>query len=334
MGRTVRILLTGASGGLGQFLLQRLLEGDGLGDGRPLECLTIMTRRTRGLPSDPRVRVVAGDLRDPAARAQALQGGVDVVFPFAATLAEQAEREFDLGREINIDASLALLNDLRNANKPPRVVYPSSIGVYGAALDTAVNDDTTPRPSISYGAAKYINEIYVTELSRRGDIDGVSLRLPACLPRPRMPDLTPSPDFASSVFHALKAGEPFMFPVTAHAAMWFLSVPGCMDAVIHAARLPSSAYRSRRAFMLPALALSTGQLVDGLVGALGTKARELVSWNPQPNVEETFARFPALSTPFADTLGFKHDGNVEALIRRTLEAINEAERWMRPTSPS
>lgn len=311
----MRVLVTGASGGLGRFLVDRLLAD------RRVERLTLMARRTEALPTGDKIRLVSGDLRDPTARLKARDGGVDVVFHFAATLAAQAEREFDLGREINIDASLALLNELRNAQKPPRIVYPSSIGVYGDALDRPVDDDTTPRPNISYGAAKYINELYITELTRRGDIDGISLRLPACLPRPRMPDLTPSPDFASSVFHALKAGDRFMFPVTPNAAMWFLSVPACMDAVLRAADLPSSTYGSRRAFMLPALALTTGQLADGLVAALGPQTRALVAWNPQPGVEETFARFPALTTPFADALGFRHDEGIDALVRRTLSVI-------------
>jgi nucleoside-diphosphate-sugar epimerase len=315
----MRVLVTGASGGLGRFLVDRLLRDESVGP--RFERLTLMARRTDGLPIGDNIRIVSGDLRDPAARMKALEGGVDLVFHFAATLAAQAEREFDLGREINIDASFALLNELRSATKPPRVVYPSSIGVYGGALEWAVDDDTTPRPNISYGAAKYINEIYITELTRRGDIDGVSLRLPACLPRPRMPDLTPSPDFASSVFHALKAGDRFTFPVTSNAAMWFISVPASIEAVLHAASLPSSAYGDRRAFMLPALALTIGQLVEGLVAALGPQTRELVAWNPQPGVEETFARFPALATPFADSLGFRRDGGTEALVRRTLSVI-------------
>ena len=317
----MRILVTGASGGLGRFLVDALRKEGSLGQKAPFDRLTLMARRTEGLPSGERIRIVAGDLRDAAARARALEGGVDFVFHFAASLAEQAEREFDLGRAVNIDASLSLLNELRNAAAPPRVVYPSSIGVYGDALDRRVDDDTTPRPNISYGAAKLINEIYISDLTRRGDIDGVSLRLPACLPRPRMPDLTPSPDFASSVFHALKAGDRFTFPVSANAAMWFLSAPACMDAVLHAARLPASAYGSRRAFMLPALWLTTGQLVDALAAALGSEARERVSWRPQPGVEEVFAGFPALTTPFADRLGFRHDGGIEALVHRTLSTI-------------
>jgi D-erythronate 2-dehydrogenase len=150
----------------------------------------------------------------------------------------------------------------------------------------------------------------------------VSIRLPACLPRPRMPDLTPSPDFASSVFHALAVGDRFTFPVSPNAAMWFLSVPGCMESVLHAARLDSSIFGSRRAFMIPALWLTIGDLVEGIVAELGHGTRDRVSWNPQAGVEETFARFPSLITPFADSLGFRHDGGRENLVKRTLSVVS------------
>ena len=318
----MRILVTGASGSLGRFLVQRLLEEKGIGgDAGEFQALTLMARHTESLPRGENIRVVAGDIRDPAARENAVEGGVDVVFHFAASLAEDAERNFDDGREINIDASFALIELLRRQPKPVRLVYPSSIGIFGDALRQPTNDDTLPRPNISYGAAKFINEIYISDLTRRGDLDGVSLRLSACLPRNRMPDLTPSPDFASSVFHALAAGEAFKMPVSPAATMWFSSTPQFLDSALLASRIPGDTYGSRRAFMLPALRLSIAELVEALVAQVGPQARDLVSWHPQPGVEETFAQFPPLTTAFADSLGFVHDGTPQRLVQRTLSLI-------------
>jgi nucleoside-diphosphate-sugar epimerase len=318
----MRILVTGASGSLGRFLVERLLADNGIGgDSAPIQQLVLMARHTDRFPRGPKIRAIKGDIRDAIAREQALEGGVDVVFHFAASLAADAERDFDEGWDINIDASFALIEQLRRQAKPVRLVYPSSIGIFGDALHQPVNDDTLPRPNISYGAAKFINEILISDLTRRGDLDGVSLRLSACLPRDRRPDLTPSPDFASSVFHALAAGDAFKMPVTPAAAMWFSSTTQFLDSVLLAARIPGDAYGSRRAFMLPALHLTIAELVEALVTELGPSTRNLVSWHPQPGVEETFAQFPPLTTPFADALGFRHDGTAQNLVQRTLKLI-------------
>jgi hypothetical protein len=128
------------------------------------------------------------------------------------------------------------------------------------------------------------------------------------------------------VFHALAAGDKFKMPVSPAATMWFNSTPQFLDSVLLAARIPGEAYGTRRAFMLPALRLSIAELVEALSAELGPAARGLVSWHPQPGVEETFARFPPLSTPFADSLGFRHDGTPQRLVQRTLGLIQRPGR--------
>ena len=163
--------------------------------------------------------------------------------------------------------------------------------------------------------------VYLNDLSRRGELDGISPRLPACLPRPRVPDDTPSPDFASSVFHALKAGDRFRMPVSPAATMWFLSLPCFIDNLMLAARLPASAYAGQRVFQMPALHMSVGDLVEGIEEALGVRGAGRVSWHPQPGLEERLATFPPLFSPAADALGFTHDGDLVTLVRRTLESI-------------
>jgi nucleoside-diphosphate-sugar epimerase len=319
----MRILVTGASGGLGRFLVQRLIDEDRSGASR-FEQVTLLARNTGQLPTGPRIRVVAGDIRDREARRKALEGGVDVAYHFAASLAALAEKDFDDGWSINVDASLALLNELRDGKKPVRVVYPSSIGVYGAATAHPVNDDTLPRPTIAYGTAKFINELVINELSRRGEIDGISLRLPLCLPRPRQPDLDPSPDFASSVFYALPRGEAFRMPVSPNASIWFMSVPCLLDNVLHAARLPSDKIANARALMIPAQRFSLGQIVEAIIAEAGPIAKDRVTWNHIPGLEEIFAVFPPLSTPLADSLGFRHDGDAATMVKRTLTTIANA----------
>ena len=126
------------------------------------------------------------------------------------------------------------------------------------------------------------------------------------------------------MFHALAAGDTFKMPVSPAATMWFSSTPQFLDSVLLAARIPGETYGSRRAFMLPALRLSIAELVEALVAELGPAARDLVSWHPQPGVEETFAQFPPLTTAFADSLGFVHDGTPQRLVQRTLSLIQRS----------
>jgi nucleoside-diphosphate-sugar epimerase len=319
----MRIVLTGGTGFLGRAIVDRLLGQSGLGGGTaPLTELVLIARRPEELPSDPRLRVVTGDFRDAAARRDAIGQGVDCVFHFASMMAKAAETERDAAYDVNIASSLAFMNELRATGLVPRMIYASSIGVYGDATKLPrVDDDTAPRPTISYGADKLINELYLNDLSRRGELDGISLRLPACLPRPRVPDDTPSPDFASSVFHALKAGDGFRMPVSPAAAMWFLSLPCFIDNLMLAARLPAAAYAGRRVLQMPALHMSIGDLVEGIEEQLGLRGAGRVSWHPQPGLEERLAQFPPLFTPAADALGFAHDGDRATLVRRTLESI-------------
>lgn len=319
----MRIILTGGTGFLGRALVDRLLAQGGLGGGAAdMAELVLIARRAEDLPTDPRLRIVPGDIRDPSTRREAIAGGAECVFHFASMMAKAAETERSAAYDVNIAASLAFMNELRDTGTGPRVVYASSIGVYGdAAKLDRIDDSTTPLPTISYGSDKLINETYLSDLSRRGELDGISLRLPACLPRPRVPDDSPSPDFASSVFHALKAGDRFRMPVSPAAAMWFLSLPCFIDNLMHAARLPAPAYAGRRVLQLPALHMSVGDLVAGIEEALGLQDGGRVSWHPQPGLEERLARFPPLFTPAADALGFVHDGDRATLVRRTLAAI-------------
>jgi D-erythronate 2-dehydrogenase len=318
----MKILITGGTGFLGRHILDRLLQVGAMGvDGARIDQLTLIARRPDGLPEDSRLRVVHGDFRDKAVRARALEGGVDIVLHLASAMAGAAELQRDTAFDLNIASSLEFLNELRDLGTCPRVVYASSIGVYGSAvLDDHVDDDTRPRPNISYGTDKLINELYIADLSRRGEIDGISLRLPACLPRPRQPDDTPSPDMASSIFHALKAGDDFRMPVEPDAQMWFLSVPCFVDNFLFAATLPAAALDARRVLQMPAQHFTLGVLAKAIQDDLGAKSGK-VSWHPQPGLKQRLADFPPLRTPAADALGLHHDGDLATLVRRTLDSI-------------
>jgi nucleoside-diphosphate-sugar epimerase len=197
--------------------------------------------------------------------------------------------------------------------------------VFGVPLPLdRVDDETLPVPSMSYGAQKLIGETLLADFARRGLIDGISVRLPGIVARPRQRGGHLSA-YMSNIFHALAAGEAFSCPVSAGATSWFMSRERIVDNLIHAAGLPTEAL-GRRTFNLPALRLSMMELIDGIGAALGRSVSHLVSFAPDVALEAQFGAYPPLFTPIADALGFAHDGDAASLVRRALDLKSELSR--------
>ena len=250
---------------------------------------------------------------------RALAGGVDVVFHLASIPGGLAERQYELGRQVNLDATLALLEQLREQPHAARVVFASSVAVYGAPLPALVDDATPLKPTLSYGAQKLIGEILVNDFSRRGWIDGIALRLPGIVARPPTPSGLLSA-FMSDIFWALQAGKPFTCPVSPQAVAWWMSVHCCVDNLLHAAQLPSKQQGSTRAVALPVLRLSISELVEALADMYGADRRTLVRYEPNEALEAGFGRYPPITTTTAEALGFGHDGTIANLIRNATAA--------------
>lgn len=314
----MNVLITGANGFVGQALAARLLATGRVAEGeRAIDRLVLADLCFDAPPADPRVHQVAGSIGDAEVRAAAFARPLDYVFHLASIPGGAAEKDYALGLDINLRATLEMLELLRAQTHPARVVFTSTIAVYGAPLPALVDAATPLRPSLSYGAHKLIGEILVEDYSRRGWIDGRSLRLPGIVARPPAPSGLLSA-FMSEVFWKLAAGEDFTCPVSPQAVAWWMSVGCCVDNLIHAARLAPAAVAGRREFTLPVLRLSMAEVVDGLARSFGEDRRARVRYQPNEQLEAGFGRFPALDASAAETLGFRHDGSVEALIRNAL----------------
>ncbi|WP_455924617.1 NAD-dependent epimerase/dehydratase family protein [Pseudomonas putida] len=311
----MHILITGANGFVGATLVQRLLSDRAALPGWTQLTLLDLTFDTP--IHDPRVRSLAGSIDDTRLLADALETPVDVAFHLASVPGGLAERDYALGRRVNLDATLALLEGLKAQAKPARVVFASTIAVYGAPLLQTVDDHTPLRPQLSYATQKLMGELLIDDFSRRGWIEGISLRLPGIVARPPAPSGLLSA-FMSQVFWKLKAGEPFVCPVSPGAQAWWMSAARCVDNLLHAAQVPAEALLARRVFALPVLHLSMAQLIDGLCKRLGEDRRALVSYAPDEGLEANFGRYPALRAEAAQALGLRHDGDLEGLIERTL----------------
>jgi nucleoside-diphosphate-sugar epimerase len=278
---------------------------------------TAVDTAIRSPANDRRLRAVEGDLRDPGVRREALGSRPDIVFHLAGILGGAAEAHYALAREVNVDATLSLFEDLRDEMKPPRVVFTSSIAVFGPLDAGGVDDDTRASPHMFYGAQKRMMEIALENFSARGWLDGLALRLPGIVAR-RGADARMKAAFLSHLFYAIEAGRDYTLPVSPDGTSWLLSVPACVDALVHAALLPRERLGERRALTLPALRVSMQQLTNALAKHFpGSSAR--IDHAPDLELERQFARQPPLVTALADELGFKHDGTVEALLRRAIE---------------
>ncbi|MBU2064990.1 MAG: NAD-dependent epimerase/dehydratase family protein [Gammaproteobacteria bacterium] len=310
----MRVLITGANGFLGRALTQRLLA-DGVLRGQPIDTLILLDKTLSGFADDPRLRLHPVSITEPALLRRALADGVDVVFHLISIPGGAAEQDYTVGYQVNLLASLELLQQLRAMRHPPVFVYASSVAVYGGELPPRMDEHQPARPELSYGAHKLMVETALADLTRRGEVDGRALRLPGIVARPREPNGLRSA-FMSDLMHAVAAGQAYRCPVSSQATAWWMSARCCVDNLLHAAELNDPG--TQRVWQLPVLQLSIDQVLDALLNTYGQERRELIEFCPDAGLEALFGRLPPLRTPHARALGFRHDGNALALVRNAL----------------
>ena len=272
--------------------------------------LTLVDQRFGDLPVDPRLFPVAGNIADRMLWTDALSLPADIVFHLASVPGGLAEREFDLGMAVNLHGTLGLLEALRAQVRMAKFVFASSVAVYGDPLPDTVDDTTPPRPTLSYGAQKLAVEVMVADYSRRGFIDGCSLRLPGIVARPPAPSGLISA-FMSEVIWAAAERRPVTLPVGPDAVCWWMSVTSSVDALLHATSLPGQG----RVWLPPVLRLTIGELVGVLADRFGPVD---ITYTPDPMVEARFGRQPPLCADAALAAGFRDDGAVGVLIKAAL----------------
>lgn len=322
----MHVLVTGAAGFVGRALVSRLLREHERGV-RRLDALTAMDVALDGLPGHALLRPVAGSIADAATVAHAFAHPVDAVFHLASIPGGTAEQHYVLSRDVNLLGTQHLLEAAKaqaeRGGAAARFVFASTIAVYGSPLPAQVDDDTALHPQMTYGAQKLMGEILVADFSRRAWVDGVSLRLPGVLARP--PACTGQLSaFMSDIVRELGAGRPFTCPTSPQARTWASSLPCIVDNLLHAAAVDTARLPPHRALALPTLCFTMGELVEAVAAVHGPQVRELVTWAPDARIESLFGRFPPLRTPAADAAGFRHDGDLTALVRRAVEAVEHA----------
>lgn len=313
----MHIVITGAGGYIGHALSCWLATQTHFA-GQPISRLSRTDLVLPPLENAPDfLHNVEGDLCLPTLRDQLLSEPADYVFHLAGITSKRAEEDLHLSLAVNLQASIALLEDLRHGATTPTVVFTSSIGVFGTPLPDFIDDHTPIQPTLSYGTHKRMVELLIADYSRLGHIDGRSVRLPGIIARP-LQAIAALSSFSSDLVRHLAAGHAYTCPVSETAANWLISLPCCVEQLQHAALSPTTHWPTSRAVTLPALRVLTGELVQSIANQYGADRKALVSWQPNAQIEAQFGRWPTLDTTAANQLGFQHDHTVEALVQRAL----------------
>jgi D-erythronate 2-dehydrogenase len=229
-----------------------------------------------------------------------------------------AEANYALARRVNLDATLHLLErgqaQVAAGGFAPVFVFASSIAVFGV-MPAVVTERTLPRPMMTYGAQKLVGEILVEDFSRRGWVDGRSLRIPGVLARPPAKTGQLSA-FLSDIIREVMAGRRFVCPMSADATTWASSLPNVVDNLLRAASPSLPGLDEGRTFTLPTTRYSMRELVAAIGAVRGSDATHLVTYEPEPRIEALFGSFGELQTQVAQTAGFVDDVGLESLVRR------------------
>lgn len=316
----MNIVITGGSGFLGRRLAQTLLARGTLrgadGRDRRIERITLVDVVPADGLTDPRVRQVTGDAADRSLLERALDSGTTSVFHLAAIVSGQAEADFDLGMRVNFDATRHLLEICRHLGTCPRVVFTSSVAVYGGDLPAVVPDDLAVTPQTSYGTQKAMAELLINDYTRRGFLDGRSLRLPTISVRPGRPNAAAS-SFASGIIREPINGEISACPVNADTRVWLLSPRTVVECFIAAHDIDGTSLGSNRLLNLPGMSITVGDMVASLARVAGPDVAARVRWQPDARIARMVATWPGeLAATRARALGFPCDTDFDEIVRR------------------
>ncbi len=318
-----RVLVIGAAGMVGRKLVERLARDGTLG-GRPLGALHLVDV-VEPAPVAAAFPVTTGtvDVADPATAPKLVAARPDVIFHLAAIVSGQAEQDFDKGYAINLDGTRHLLDALRaeGAREPylPRLVFTSSIAVFGAPFPPAIGDDFLQAPRTSYGTQKAIGELLLADYTRKGFVDGVGIRLPTISVRPGRPNAAAS-GFFSNIIREPLAGQEAVLPVDEAVRHWHASPRSAVGFLLHAATIDGAAVGPRRTLNMPGVSVTVGEQIAALRRVGGDKAVALIRREPDPFIQGIVANWAEnFDAARAAALGFRADPDFDSIVRVHVE---------------
>jgi len=320
----MKILILGGAGMIGRKLAERLAR-DGALAGQSITGLHLYDVVEATAPAGARfpITVSTGDLPAPGETDRLVAGKPDVIFHLAAIVSGEAEQDFDKGYRINLTGTMNLFESIRRAwdgaARKPRVVFTSSIAVFGAPFPEKIPDEFFTTPLTSYGTQKAIGELLLADLTRKGMMDGVGIRLPTICVRPGKPNKAAS-GFFSNIIREPLAGQEAILPVSDDVMHWHASPRAAVGFLLHAATIDGAKLGPRRNLTMPGLAVTVGEQIAALRKVAGDKVVARIKRVPDTFVQDIVAGWPRnFDARRALSLGFKADPSFEDIIRFHIE---------------
>ena len=317
----MHLLIIGAAGMIGRKLAEKVAATGRLG-GAPVEAMTLADVIEPDVAGDfaGARRVLAADLSEPGAAERLIEGRPDVIVHLAAVVSGEAEADMAKGYRVNLDGTRALFEAAaRVEGYVPRVVFASSLAVFGAPFPDRIPDDYLLAPLTSYGAQKAMGELMLDDHSRRGLIDGVGLRLPTICVRPGKPNKAAS-SFFSGILREPLNGREAVLPVPEDVRHWFASPRAAVGFLEHAATMDSARLGPRRSLTMPGLSATVADQIEALRAVAGDAAVALIRREPDPAVARIVGGWPRdFDAARAREAGFRAESSFQEIVEIYIE---------------
>jgi nucleoside-diphosphate-sugar epimerase len=320
----MNILIIGAAGMLGRKLTQSLVADGELG-GKAISRMKLadVVAPEKPVSSSIAFDIAAVDISNPAVAARLIADRPDIIFHLAAIVSGEAELDFDKGYAINLDGTRYLLEAIRQASaiEPycPRLVFTSSIAVFGAPFPDKISDEFLTTPRTSYGTQKAIGELLLADYSRRGFVDGIGVRMPTVCIRPGKPNKAAS-GFFSSILREPLVGQEAVLPVDESVRHWHVSPRSAVKFLKQAAAMDTAVLGTRRNLNMPGLSATVGEQIEALRRVAGEKAVKLIRRKPDPMIIEMVDGWAKdFDASRAKSLGFAAESSFDEIIRVHIE---------------
>src|ERR1700722_16863764 len=324
--KSLKILIVGAAGMIGRKLVERLVKDGAVGGEKITEAHLVDIVEPSAPENAPFATTTAAvDIAAPYVAPKLVAAEPDAIFLLASIVSGEAESDFDKGYAINLDGTRGIFEAIRqrhlrtDGRYRPRVIFTSSIAVFGAPFPAVIEDEYFTTPLTSYGTQKAISELLLADFSRRGFFDGVGIRLPTICVRPGRPNLAAS-GFFSNIIREPLAGKEAVLPVSETVRHWHASPRSAVGFLLHAATLDTAALGARRNLTMPGVSVTVGEQIDALRKVAGEAVVKRIRRAPDEAIMRIVAGWPRrIGAERARGLGFKAENSFEEIIRVHIE---------------